>query len=1058
MLNGAKPAEVDRPLVLRLFGPLEVRIEGSPLARMRSRKEEWLLVLLALSAGRDVSRAWLAETLWPFPDYAEEHTRHYLRRSLMVLRRGLGDRADLLAATTPRTLRLDLSGVFCDVLAFDAAIVRGDPMSLEEAIGLYRGPLVADCDEPWILPERVRREDAYFQAVERLAGIALAGNEVSRACALARQAAAVAPLREPIHRLLMHAYAAGRRKAEALQVYHDLRARLRRENNCEPDPETTALFLSLRRDRPQERGSGGSMERMQEKTDRAADRPPGPVKLPHPLTTMIGRDNEVAEIVGRLTGCRLMTLAGPGGIGKTRLAIEAGQRIGERASDGVFFVDLSPLSDPALVAQTVAAALEAPETPGSARDAVIASVQGQDLLLILDNCEHLVTACADLAIQLLRECPNLRILATSRERLAVPGEVVWRVPGLSVKPAAASGDPADAIAWSPLPAAVRLFEDRAVRVHPEFALTAQNLPHIADICARLDGMPLGIELAAASIRAMPVIQLSRRLDAYFDLLFDLPAAGPARQKTVRTALDWSFGLLEAAEQAVLIRLSVFAGGCPLEGAEYVCPSSDAGGLVKTGEVLWLLLRLADKSLVVYEIHDDGGGRYRLLHTVRQFAMEKLALSGAASLVGGRYREWLLSLAEEAEAAARGPDQALWLNRLEREHDNFRSALLWFESAGAEEMGLRLAVSLAWFWILRGHGTEGRGHLAALLDRSGTSVPELTRLRAVCCLAELAASQGDFSTADRLYRDALAQYRRMNSVPEEGTVLAALGGIASNRGDYAEARVLLEAALAMTDDPHDQLQLCGSLGFVAREQGDYVQSRAHLERAIALGRERGDLLQVAAHLGSLAHVVLKERGPEAALPLLDQTLATYRMLGNLLGQAWTLASIGSLHLVLGDFDRCRLLVEEALAINREAGRSSGEAWNLRILGELKVRQGEYGEAEVFLHQALTIDRRTGALASEAWSTYWLGRAAAGRGESERASEVLAGALARMQELGIPEGIVDCVTAIAQTRRALGDPDTAAGLLDALREAGADADAQALGTVADRALAAARPPER
>jgi len=1017
-------------IVLRLFGTFEAQIDGAPLPRMRSRKEEWLLVLLALSPSRDVSRSWLAQTLWPFPDYAEEHAGHYLRRSLMLLRRGLGSQAERLTSPTPRSLRLDLTNCYCDVLEFDAAIARGDRESLEEAIGLYRGPLLEDCTEHWAMPMRVSREDSYFAAVESLANTALVRGDAAYARTVLRLAAASAPLREPIHRRLMEAYAAERQTAEALQVYHDLRLRLRRDNNCEPDPETTSLYQSLRANLSQNRSAVSSAAPAEQPLHtEAATLPaepaaaPGIVKIPRPLTPLVGRKDDIDQIVAHLSSSRLVTLTGLGGIGKTRLAIEAGRQAGSKMPDGVFFVDLSPLSDPSLVAQTVASVLEAIPATGSAEESLVAYLRDRSLLLILDNCEHLLAACADLAQRLLRDCPNLLILATSRESLHIPGELIWRVQGLTLpiinnggngrkRNASGGGDRSEEP--QQLSDSVRLFGERAAIANPGFSLTPVNLQAISEICVRLDGMPLAIELAASALRAMPAPHLSRRLDDYFRLLADMPDAGPSRQKTLRAALDWSYTLLNRAEQSLLMRLSVFAGGWSIESAETVCahPEGFADASITQFEVFGLLLRLVDKSLIIYEDRPDGNGRYRLLHTVRQFAMEKLLLSGAEQSVNRLLREWLLMLAEQGSAESNGPEQAQWLDRLESEHDNMRAALLWFGNNGGGEEGLRLATALSWFWRLRGYATEGRLHLATMLDKSGNSIPAKLRLNAICGLGDMALSQGDFPAATQLYRQGREGYRELGDQPGELSTLVALGGVANNLGDYALARSLFEEALALAEDRHEMADLHGNLGYVAREQGDYVASRAHLERAVHLSRELGDRLKAASHLGSLAHVVLKEQGASEALDLLQQTLAAYRTLGNRGGEAWTLASMGHINLAQDNTEAAFRLTQEALEINRDTGNSSGEAWNLCILGELRVRRREYGEAEILLYQAQAINRKAGAVASEAWTNYWLGRAAYGLGNIERARELYSQSLLRMKELGIQLGIAEVVKAIEE----------------------------------------------
>lgn len=1035
------------PLTLRMFGPLQVLVDGDLLPKMRSRKEEWLLALLALSAGRDVSRTWLAETLWPFPDYAEEHAGHYLRRSLMLLRRGLGGQADRLTAPTPRSLCLDLSGAFCDVAEFDSAIARGDSASLERAVQLYRGPLLDGCPEHWAISARISREDAYFRAVESLSTAALARNDAAQARGLLRLAAAVAPLREPIHRLLMEAYVAEHQAAEALKVYHDLRARRLRETNTEPDPETTTLFRNLR----------DSLARNGKSTTTAPGSWPPPmgggIRIPSPLTSLVGREADVDEIVERYSSSRLITLSGPGGIGKTRLAIEVGRRLGEKSRDGVVFVDLSPLMDPTLVPSTILS-IAAPSRIDSGEspvDALTGHLRDRELLLILDNCEQVLEACAELVQPLLRECSGLGVLATSRERLHIPGELVWRVKGLlpsepyRPSPPPDKGEPQ---IWAP--DAVRLFAERASTANPDFTLTPRNKEAVSEICARLDGIPLAIELAAVAVRAMPVALLAQRLDDYFHVQGDMPDAGPPRQRTLRAALDWSYGLLSPEEQTLLMSLSVFAGTCSLEAVEAVCVDECAP---RSTEVLGILMRLVDKSLLIYDDKPDGGGRYRMLITVRQFASEKLRKSGNMDAVGHRVSDWLLKTAAEAKAGSKGADQALWMDCLDQEHDNMRWALQWLENEGnAPEKGLHLATDLSWFWGLRGHATEGRRHIVDLLAKGAESISQVGRLEAISAVAGLAISQTDFSAAPPLLIEALAGYRRLGDTSGAVSTLAALGGVASNQGDYTQARALFEEALSICEDRRETASLYGSLGYLAREQGDYAAARAYLEIAVNVSREVGDKLQAIGNLGSLAHVVLKEEGHRPALRVFEETLAGYRAIGNRLGEAWTLASMANVQLDLGEIDASVRLAEEALVINRAAGKTAGEAWNLRILAEARVRSSAFGEAEILLYRALALDGESGSGVGEAWDNYWLGQAAHGRASLERAGDFYALAFRQMTAMGIHDGIERVANAVAEMCRRFNIGASERLLAELAKE---DGEPSALGAAVDDALASIAP---
>ena len=425
-----------------------------------------------------------------------------------------------------------------------------------------------------------------------------------------------------------------------------------------------------------------------------------PNNLPRQLTSFIGREREMAEVRRLLSTTRLLTLTGSGGCGKTRLALQVAADLVEAFAEGVWFVDLAPLSDPALVPQTVAATLRVREEPGRPILITLSEyLQPRHLLLVLDNCEHLVGACAELAQALLRACPHLQILATSREPLRIGGETTWRVPSLSL-PDLLRLPLVESLAEYE---AVRLFTDRAEVVLPGFLVTDQNALAVAQVCHRLDGIPLAIELAATRVKVLPVHQIAARLDDRFRLLTGGSRTALPRQQTLRAVMDWSYILLSEKERTLLRRLSVFAGGWTLDAAEAVC----SGNRIETVEVLDLLAQLVDRSLVAVD-REDAEARYRLLDTVRQYAREKLQDSGEETEVHGRHREWFLDLAERTEPELLGPEQGVWLARLEAEHDNLRAALTWSqqEEEGGEA-GLRLAGALGRFWWMRGHLTEGR---------------------------------------------------------------------------------------------------------------------------------------------------------------------------------------------------------------------------------------------------------------------------------------------------------------------------------------------------------------
>jgi DNA-binding SARP family transcriptional activator len=556
----AHSAEPVRPwprsstLSLRLFGPFTGVVHGQPLPKPRSRKETWLLALLALHADAPLERTWFTETLWP--DALGEAASYNLRRSLYGLRVALGPEADRLLAPTPRTLRLDLTGADCDVASFDAAVRRGDEASLKEAVALYSGPLLLGCPEEWAFPERQSRERAVVGALETLAASARARGNLAEAAAQLGRALEIDPFRETALRLLLETLAAQQNHAAVTTAYQAYRRRLRDELNVDPAPETIALFRQLQ------------MEARQPATPKpsapeAVPSPQASTHLPTPLTALIGRVQETEAVAAALDDARLVTLTGTGGVGKTRLALAVAHKLASEFADGAWFADLAPLADPKLMVQAVLTALGAREAPGrSPSEALAEFLRPKRLLLVLDNCEHLVMACAHLSRALLEQCPGLHILATSREPLGVAGEVQWRVPSLSL--------PGDAATGTAESEAVRLFVARVRQARPGWKPTEAEYAAVAAIVLRLDGLPLAIEMAAARMRALPVGQIASRLGDAFRLLSG-PGGGPVpRQQTLRATLDWSWDLLSEDEKALLARLSVFAGGWTLEAAEAVC--------------------------------------------------------------------------------------------------------------------------------------------------------------------------------------------------------------------------------------------------------------------------------------------------------------------------------------------------------------------------------------------------------------------------------------------------------------------------------------------------------
>jgi predicted ATPase/Tfp pilus assembly protein PilF len=719
--------------------------------------------------------------------------------------------------------------------------------------------------------------------------------------------------------------------------------------------------------------------------------------LPVQLTNFIGRELEVTVVKGLLSQIRLLTLTGPGGCGKTRLSLQAAAELLEECPDGVWLVELASLTDPAGVPRAVATALGVREEPGQPLPVTLQEhLQHRKLLLVLDNCEHLVEACAPLVDTLLRTCSGLRILATSREALSLAGERVWPVPPLSFPdlqglPSVESLTQYDAI---------RLFVDRALLVQPWFALTRQNSPAAARICHRLDGIPLAIEMAAGRVKVLSVEQIDQRLDHRFRLLTSGSRVALPRHSTLRAAIDWSYELLSAPERLLFDRLSVFAGGFTLEAAEEVC----SGRPVETAEVLELLSHLVEKSLVGVEESPEGKVRYRLLETLRQYGEEHLEDSGEMQATKGQHLTFFLTLAEQAEPELTGPDQVAWLASLDKEHDNLRAALNWAQKSGEVESELRLAGALWRFWLVRGFFGEGRQHLEGALSRSNAA-PAPLRAKVLSGGAGLAWYQADFSRATLLLEEELALRQELAERKGIANVLNHLGLVAYSQGDYKRAAALQEESLATWRELGDKRAMgycLNNLGVVAREQGNYDRAGVLFEESAVLCRELPDKHLIARVLNNLGYVASRQRDHDRAEALCEEGLALARSLEDKDNIAFSLYTLGYVAQHEEDYTQATRLFLESLALYQQLGDKLGIAECLEGLAGVASLQALLEQGARLLGAAEALRAAIGAPLPPA-----------SRGEYERAiatvrvglgREAFAGALAQGRAMNLQQAVM------------------------------------------------------
>ncbi|HET7488920.1 MAG TPA: tetratricopeptide repeat protein [Acidimicrobiales bacterium] len=631
----------------------------------------------------------------------------------------------------------------------------------------------------------------------------------------------------------------------------------------------------------------------------------GPSVLPVALDSFVAREAEMAAVQALLGRSRLVTITGPAGVGKTRLAVEAAIVAGDDYDDGVVFAPLAGTCDPGLVPQSVASALSLAEQPGRVlADTVVDHLRDRRMLLVLDNCEHVVSGAARLVDTLLRSCAGLVVLATSQEPLSIAGEVVWALSALAVP---GTGGPVEA---SP---AVRLFCDRAAAIRPGFALTADTAPAVAEICRRLDGVALAIELAAARVAVLRPAEIAARLSDRFKLLSGGSRLGPARHRSLQAALDWSHELCSAPERALLRRLSLFPAGATLDAAVEVC----AGGDVPPAEVFDTMAALVAKSLVVAET-SGVETRFRLLETVRLYARDRLDEAGELEDALRRHASWYTDLAESAEVHLTGRDQGSWLRRIEIEHDNVRAALEWAIGGGDAELAQRLSGALTLWWRVRGYFSEGRSYLDEALA-VGPSTPDGVRAKALWGVGFLATMLGDTDQSAACLEEALSLYRRLGDRKGSARSLLLL----------ADCRVHCDASSAM----------------------------ALLEESAGLAREVGDEWCLA-HARALCGLALVMQGdPVAARPVLDEAVAVARRSHDDQGLRMAMAVLGQLALGQGDYDVAQQAFEEVAVVTRDLGEVYGTAVALIGLGEIALARGDYETARCTLEGGERAGRRT-----------------------------------------------------------------------------------------------------
>jgi predicted ATPase/DNA-binding SARP family transcriptional activator len=1027
-----------------ILGPLELRdADGQQLAvggaRLRS-----LLIRLAITDGQAVPVDRLAQDLWPGDGPADAPNAV---QALVSRLRGAAGKD--IVAHGPAGYRLTIPADDVDAWSFERLVAAGrgrladgDPQSaadlLRRALLLWRGPALADV------------ADAEFAAgtIARLSELRLAATEdrieadlaLGRGAQIAPELADLArehPLRERLQGQLMRALYAAGRQADALRVFEDTRQRLAAELGVDPSPALAAVHLALLR------------------SELLAEPPDGRARhgnLPAQLTSFVGRDDELHHLSRLLGEQRLITLTGPGGAGKTRLSVEASDRLADQVPEGIWFVPLSAVRGAAEVPQAVLTAVGGHQGAGldpaeAARLATMEPLErltevlaARRLLLVLDNCEHVLDAVARLAERVLTAAPGVRILATSREPIGLTGETLFPVPSLPLP-----AQDADAVQAAASPA-VRLFTDRAAAVRPGFRMDAETAGPVVRICRALDGIPLAIELAAARVRALTPAQVASRLDDRFALLSVGTRGTPPRHQTLRAIVDWSWELLGDSERMVLRRLSVFSGGATPDSAENVCSLGSGAATVVD-----VIASLVDKSLVVATGRSEV--RYRLLETVRAYAAERLAEAGEADQVAAAHAQYFLALAERAEPELRSRDQVTWLNRLAAEHDNCVAALRHLAATGDGGSTLRFVAALVWFWVTRDYDAEvveWSGQAVRLVG--DTPPPGLADAYAVARLVSLMSR----AVAERGGQSGRAEQPEPAPAPQQPQQPQELLGVLSQVAvPLDSAHPLLAVAAPMLaalregpdaiqrnlraapdhPDPWVRAARRALAGHLALHEGEIESAGRDLGEGYSLFAELGDRWGLIVSLTGLAEVAIaRGRASEAVRTLEEARGYAAQGLGSHWGQTMRVP-LGRARARAGDLAGARADLEQGVRFAEQIGEADDAASGYIELAELARRDGDLAAACGLLQQAASIAERNPrpdmpAVAAAAFSRLGSvaeqeGDLSAAAGWHQRAIGALAGIATPMLPVNPPLALA--VEGIAALAAARGEHSRAAELL-------------------------------
>jgi predicted ATPase/DNA-binding SARP family transcriptional activator/Tfp pilus assembly protein PilF len=919
-------AEIPTPAVeFRILGPLEVRA-GDRVLRIPGTRQRALLGILLLNANRVVSADRLLDELWGGEVPKSGLKALQVRMSQLRRRLEAEGAADSISTEPPGYIvRLDPEQL--DLLRFERlldegrrALAAGEAAEagqvLREALALWRGQPLADLQlEPFAQHAASRLEELHVETQEARIEAELALGRDAELVPELHALVAAHPLREKLRAQLMLALYRAGRQTDALDVYRDTRRMLSGELGLEPTPELRELEGAILRQEPAlaPRATGAR------------------TRLPRPASTLIGRTRELAELADlfRDPALRLLTLTGPGGSGKTRLALELGWKLTETVRDGVAFVDLGPVAGAELVAASVAQALGL--GAGAHTWQQLAEHLGEkEMLLVLDNFEHVLAAAPSVG-ELVRAVPGLKVVVTSRAPLDLSDEREYPVHPLPVPrperlPDLASLEEYDAAAF---------LLERARAAGSDVVVTGGTAPALAEICIRLDGLPLALELAAPRLKMLSPEALLERLGRRLDIAGRARDV-PDRQRTLRATIEWSHELLARAERELLPRLAVFRGGFTAAAVDAVTDRADPIRVEDS------LQALAHWNLVVALPQAPGGPRLRMLETIREYALERLSLGGAEEATRARHARFFLGLAERAEPELRGAGQANWMRALGEDSDNLREALTWFHARGEVERGFRLVGALWRFWQIRGQLAEGREHAERLLAIDSGEADAAARARALACAGRLAFFQGDYAAARRYLDRSLALQRDAGDAAETALLTVNFGMLAHAAGDRDDARALLRQAaesFRAISDAWGEANALAYLALVQQDAGDLAGARDLFHRSLELANSAGERRMAAFSLTQLGAIAREEGEDGDAARLLEQALTVQRELGDTWSIASSSTNLAALALKRGGHDQAQALLEQSLGLQWQAGNRPGIAASLERLGEVALERGD-----------------------------------------------------------------------------------------------------------------------